>query len=93
MKHKNYGFVESMRNVGNVDDENAKKGKEMKPSGCSSPHDAITEEIDSDTYVTKKVARKCLEKNIVLFETFVSPMFDEDGNKRLQNFLNSKYLG
>lgn len=33
VKHKNYGFVESMRNVGNVDDENAKKGKEMKPSG------------------------------------------------------------
>ncbi|KAM1370229.1 hypothetical protein TB2_040577 [Malus domestica] len=44
--------------------EKAKKGKEMKPSGCLPPHDPITEEIDCDTYVMKKVARKCLEKNI-----------------------------
>ncbi|KAB2595547.1 hypothetical protein D8674_030997 [Pyrus ussuriensis x Pyrus communis] len=76
-----------------TNDENANTGKEMKPSGCLSPPDPITEEIDCDSYVMKKVARKCLEKNIVLFETFVSPIFYEDGNKSLKNFINSEYSG
>ncbi|KAM1411299.1 hypothetical protein COP1_024005 [Malus domestica] len=80
-----------MRKVGDVPYENAKKGKKMKQIGCRSPHDPIRQEIDCDTYVSKKVARKCHEKNIVMSETFVGPMFDKDDYERLQNFINSDY--
>lgn len=86
VEHNSSGVVESMRNVGDVPYENAKKGKKMKPIGCRSPHDPIRQEIDCDTYVSKKVARKCREKNIVLSETFVGPMFDKHDYERLQNF-------
>ncbi|KAM1101509.1 hypothetical protein ACFX2B_007786 [Malus domestica] len=93
VEQKSSGAVESMRKVGDVPYENAKKGKKMKQIGCRSPHDSIKQEIDCDTYVSKKVARKCREKNIVLSETFVGPMFDEDDYERLQNFLNTDYSG
>ena len=93
VEHKSSGVVESMRKVGDVPYENAKKGKKMKQIGCQSPHDPIRQEIDCDTYASKNVARKCREKNIVLSETFVGPMFDKDEYERLQNFINSDYSG
>ncbi|RXI02277.1 hypothetical protein DVH24_026807 [Malus domestica] len=61
----------------------------------SDQFEAPTRDIlpNCDTYVLKKVARKCREKNIVLSKTFVGPMFDTDDYERLQNFLNSDYSG